>query len=70
MSKVMKAVTGMFTPKMPKMQPTPSMPDPESVPAKLAARKKIEEGRKSGRAGTIYTSNSGAYSSNNLAGTA
>jgi hypothetical protein len=69
MSKVMKAVTGIFAPKMPKPAPTPAMPDPESVPNVLAARKKVEERRASGRAGTIYTNSSGAYSGNNLAGT-
>jgi hypothetical protein len=70
MSKVMKAVTGIFAPKIPKPAPTPAMPDPESVPNILAARKKIEEGRKAGRAGTIYTSSSGAYDKSNLGGTA
>ncbi len=70
MGKIIKAVTGIFAaPKMPEIK-TPTMPDPGSAVAKVAARRKVEGRRKEGRAGTIYTSNSsGAYGSQNLGGT-
>jgi hypothetical protein len=70
MSGVMKAIGGMFAPKIPKA-PKPeapmAMPDPAAPAARLAARKKVEETRERGRAGTIYTG--GSYSNQNLGGT-
>jgi hypothetical protein len=44
-----------------------AMPDPAAPAARLAARKKVEEKRERGRAGTIYTG--GSYSNQNLGGT-
>jgi hypothetical protein len=70
MGKVFKTIGSLIAPKMPKPPETPVLPDPESVSAKLAARDKIESRKKDGRAGTIYTSSSGAYSNSNLGGTA
>jgi len=70
MGSVMKAIGGMFAPKMPKAEkpaPAPAMPDPAAPAARLAARKKVEEKRERGRAGTIYTG--GSYSNQNLGGT-
>lgn len=68
MSKVFKAIGGIFSSKMPKID-VPSMPDPESAAAKLASRRKVESRRKEGREGTIYTRGGGAYTGSNLAGT-
>ena len=70
MGKVFKSISSLVAPKMPRPQPTPALPDPESVSARLAAREKIDRRKKDGRAGTIYTNSSGAYGGNNLAGTA
>jgi hypothetical protein len=67
MGSIVKAITGIFkTPKMPKIE-TPVMPDPGSTTAKIAATKKIQERKKSGREGTIF---GGAYQNANLGGTA
>lgn len=70
MASVFRSVGKIFSPKMPKVEPTAAMPDPESVSAKLAARDKIEKRKASGRSGTIYTSSSGAYTGANLGATA
>lgn len=64
MSGVLSAIGSIF--KGPKLPKVPSMPDPNSIVSKLAARKKIEARSKDGRAGTIY---SGAYTGSNLGGT-
>lgn len=60
-------IGGLFSaPKIPKVS-TPVMPDPNSTTAKLAAQKKVNERKKSGREGTIF---GGAYQNANLGGTA
>lgn len=71
MSKVFKAIGSLVSKimpstKMPKIE-SAFMPDPGSTTAKLAARKKIEAKRGSGREGTIYSGN--AYGGLNLGGT-
>lgn len=67
MGGVLKAVTGMFSaPKIDTPKPKAVAPDPESAAARLAAKKKVESRRRDGRSGTIY---SGAYGTQNLAGT-
>lgn len=71
MSSVFKAigkfVKQIFNPKLPEM-PSIAMPDPGSAATKLAARRKQEGRRGSGREGTIMTGGS-AYSGLNLGGT-
>jgi len=66
MSKILKAVTSLFSgPKIPKLD-SPVMPDPNSTTAKLAASKKIQARKGAGREGTIF---GGAYQNANLGGT-
>ena len=70
MSSVFKAI-GKFvkqivSPTMPKL-PQVFMPDPGSAASKLAARRKLESRRGSGRESTIMSGN--AYSGLNLGGT-
>lgn len=74
MGKVMKAIGSFFSPQMPKMPKGAEvgmrMPDPQAPAARLAARTKMEEERKRGREGTIYTrGGSGSYSNQSLGGT-
>jgi len=72
MSGIMSAIGGLFAPKvkMPEVK-TPQMPDPENPALKLAAKRKMADRNKEGRAGTIFTSgSSGAYTGSNLAATA
>ncbi len=77
MGGVMKAISGMLMPKMPKAAAAtsmPPMPDPAAPAARLAAREKIEERQKKGRAGTIYSNRSApaasdSYSNQSLGGT-
>ncbi len=72
MSKVFKAISSLVSKilpstKMPKIE-TPFMPDPGSTSARLAARKKMDAKKQTGREGTIYT-NKSAYGGLNLGGT-
>lgn len=71
MSSVFKAigkfVKQIFNPKIPKM-PQISMPDPGSAAAQLAARRKVDARRGSGRESTIM-SGGNAYTGLNLGGT-
>jgi hypothetical protein len=67
MSKIVKAITKLFTPKIPKVV-TPFMPDPGSAASKLAAQQKVENRKKNGRDSTIYSG--AAYGGQNLGGTA
>lgn len=71
MSGVMKAIGSIFSPKTvaPPAAAVTRMPDPQDPQLAIAARKKVEDRRKNGRAGTIYTSGS-SYSGQNLGGTA
>ena len=70
MSSVFKAigkfVSSIFKPQMPNT-PVMAMPDPGSAASKLAARRKLESRRGSGRESTIMSGN--AYSGLNLGGT-
>lgn len=72
MGKVISAISNafskIFSPSATPVPETPSMPDPNSAAAKLAAQKKIAGKAKGGRAGTIYSNQ--AYTGSNLAGTA
>lgn len=71
MSSVLKAigkfVSNIFSPKMPSM-PQIAMPDPGSAATKLAARRKMDARRGSGRESTIMSGNN-AYTGLNLGGT-
>lgn len=73
MGNIMKSIGSIFMPKVPKVNvPTPpAMPDPEAPGLKIAARKQVEERRKRGRAGTIYTGTGApnTYTNQNLGGT-
>ena len=70
MGQILKAISSIIMPKMPKIE-MPSMPDPGSMAARLAATKKVAAKRMEGRAGTIYTQGGGGtYAGSNLAGTA
>lgn len=77
MSGVMKAIGSIMPkPQMPKAATAamPRMPDPAAPAARLAAREKIEERQKKGRAGTIYSNRSApaasdSYSNQSLGGT-
>lgn len=70
MSSVFKAISkfvkSVVSPKIPEIAPM-FMPDPGAAGAKAAARKKMDEKKKSGREGTIYSG--GAYGGLNLGGT-
>jgi len=70
MSSVFKAigkfVKQIFKPQMPNI-PVMAMPDPGSAASKLAARRKLDGRRGSGRESTIMCGN--AYSGLNLGGT-
>lgn len=71
MTNVLKAIGSIMPspsmPKAPKSGGMAAMPDPGSAAAKIAAREKVEEKRKRGRQGTIYTGQS--YSNQSLGGT-
>lgn len=70
MSKVVKGITSIFSPKMPEVS-TPKMPDMGSFQQKMAARKDIEK-RKKGREGRTNNIRSAGtmYGGANLGGTA
>lgn len=71
MSNLIKSITSTIgnlfkAPKVPKVE-APVMPDPNSTTAKIAAQKKVQARKASGREGTIF---GGAYQNANLGGTA
>lgn len=68
MAKIFKSIMSIFSPAA-MVAKTVSMPDPGSATAKIAATKKVQERKKSGREGTIFTGG-GAYTGANLGGTA
>lgn len=70
MAKVAQAIG--LTPKLPKISApvkAPQMPDPNSQQAKVAARKRAEEGKKK-REGRSDSIRGGLYANANLGGTA
>jgi len=69
MSKVLKTISSVLVPKVPKIsQKSAVLPDPNTFAARKAARDKVKErGRKNtGRGDTILSRN---YSNSNLGGT-